>query len=821
MSILKLCGLHTRSRDCASSLHLTSSRQSRLPGASLPPTLALVLFAATTPLSAQTSAPPAQGPSQLEPVVVSPPKPRSTAPRFGDSSKGAPKRTRQSAPTTAKLLPQSAANAGPPATPLNTNVVAGSSNLLGLTVFQTPASVQVVDQQTMREQGYRTTPETAQGAVGVLAVDAAGAPAGFSMRGFSFGEVTVLYNGIWIGSQSITSRVMDTANLAQVEFVKGPLSLMSGLATIGGSANYVSRQPTTAPIRSELDTSIDTLGTYRTHFGSGGSTAVPGLDYRFDVSSSKIDSFIDGAYQNLNNVSGQLNYRPNDSFKVFGAFDYNQENGHAYWGTPLTTTAFSGPYSTHSVVSGTASNVFFAANPGDPTAVFGPVTVDSRTLTTNYNVANNSIGAHELWLRGGFEWTPNDEVTIRNQAYEYGAKRHWFDSETYAFNTATSLIDRDRFFVTHKQQVVGDNTDLLWNSSFFGMENSFAARLQVQRNDIQFAQEGNPNAFPADSVTVLDPDPGLYGVPEPNYRNSRLDTVAGTIEDRLKITPMLSLIGGIRVENFALSRDGINFDGTIPAGQPFTTTWTLVSYRAAYTFEPIKGLLFYSMYATAYDPAAAGIFSVTPGTTLALTSARIYETGVKALSPDKRAEFTVSAYDIDQQNVYVALTNAISTLAGDVRSKGIEFAAAVRPIDNLKLWGNIALTEAYYGNFDVWTGNTPSNVAPVIINAGASYRFDWWRWPVAIGGAGRHVGQRYLFEDDLTAMLPYTTADLFAFVDIPGRDLWWQGLEKMRVTFRVRNVTNTVYAAWSDPGYPDQVYLGAPRTFELSASARW
>ena len=218
--------------------------------------------------------------------------------------------------------------------------------------------------------------------------------------------------------------------------------------------------------------------------------------------------------------------------------------------------------------------------------------MDSRTLTTNYNVADNSVGAHELWLLGGFELALNNDITIRNQAYEYGAKRHWFDSETYAFDLGTSMIDRDRFFVTHKQQVVGDNTDLLWNSSFFGMENSFAARLQVQRNDIQFAQEGNPNAFPADSVSVLDPDPGLYGVPEPNYRNSRLDTVAGTIEDRLKITPMLSLIGGIRVENFALSRDGINFDGTIPAGQPFTTTWTLVSYRAAYTFEPIKGLLF-------------------------------------------------------------------------------------------------------------------------------------------------------------------------------------------------------------------------------------
>jgi iron complex outermembrane recepter protein len=781
----------------------------------------LALLCCVAPASSQTGANVDQKSTELPQTIVSPDrsakpkqsgKPAVTAARPAPSpSAPAPSSSRSSAP---------AGSASGSPTPLNSNVVAGSASLLGLTVFQTPASVQVVSQQTMREQGYRTTPETAAGAVGVLAVDVAGAPAGFSMRGFSFGEVTTLYNGIWIGPQSITSRVMDTANLAQVEFVKGPLSLMSSLAAIGGSVNYVSRQPTTGPISSELDTSIDTLGTYRTHFGSGGSTTVPGLDYRFDVSSSKINSFIDGAYQNLNNVSGQLNYRVNDSFKVFGAVDYNQDNGHAYWGTPLTTTAFSGPYSTHSVVSGTASNVFFAANPGDPAAVFGPVTVDSRTLTTNYNVADNSIGAHELWLRGGFEWAPSDNITVRNQAYAYGAKRHWFDSETYAFNTATSLIDRDRFFVTHKQQVVGDNTDLLWNSSLFDLENSLAARLQVQRNEIQFAQEGNANTFPADSVTVLNPIPGLYGVPEPNFRNSGLDTVAGSIEDRLKITPMLALIGGIRVEDLTLSRDGINFDGTIPTGQPFTKTWTPVSYRAAYTFEPIKGLMFYSMYATAYDPAVAGIFSVTPGTSVDLTSARIYETGVKALSPDKRAEFTFSAYDIERRNVYVQITNAVASLAGEVKTKGIEMAAAFRPVDNLKLWGNVAFTRAQYFDFDFFTGNTPSNVAPVIINAGASWRFDGWRWPVEIGGAVRHVGQRYLYEDDRTVMLPYTTADLFAFVDIPSKDLFWQGLDKMSLTFRVRNVTNAVYAAWSDPGYPDQVYLGAPRTFELSASAR-
>ncbi|WP_245286874.1 TonB-dependent receptor [Bradyrhizobium sp. Tv2a-2] len=759
-------------------------------------------------MSAQTSQP-------LNPVIVAPPPPKSNVTRRGPETRGAPKRVQRTARQVPPKPVPVPVPATPAPTPLNSNVVAGSASHLGLTAYQMPASVEVVSQPQMQEQGYRTTTETAQGAVGVLSGDAGGAPAGFSMRGFTGSQVNVLYNGIWIGPQAITSRVMDTANLQQVEYLKGPSSIMSGLGAIGGAVNFVSNQPATGPIRSELDGSIDSLGTYRTHFGSGGSTNISGLDYRFDISSSKVNSFIDGDYENLNNVSGQLNYRLTDSFKVFGAIDYKRDDGHVYWGTPLTTTTFSGPFSTHSVVAGSAINTFDGS-------VIAPVTVDSRTLTTSYNVADNSIGAHELWLRGGFEWNVNEDITIKNQAYDYGAKRHWFDSETYAFNTGTSLIDRDRFFVNHKQQVIGDNTDLIWNSSFYGMENRFVTQLSVSRNEIQFAQEQNPDDYPFDSVTVVNPDPGLYSMtPEPGIRNSRLDDAAITVEDRLKITPILALIGGVRVDDLSLSRDGINFDGTLPAGQPFTTTWNPVSYRAAATLEPVKGLMFYGMYATAYDPAAAGIFSVTPGTSLELTSARIFETGVKALSDDKRAEFTFAAYDIQLKNVYVALTNAVSTLAGEVHTQGVELAAAVRPVDNVKIWGNVAVTQSRYGDFDVWTGNTPSNIAPIIINAGASYRFDNWRWPVEVGGSVHHVGQRYLFEDDLTAMLPYTTADLFAFVDIPGRDLWWQGVEKMRVTFRVRNITNTVYAVWSDPGYPDQVYLGAPRTFELSASAKW
>jgi iron complex outermembrane recepter protein len=810
-------------RSRASASYPVTPKRRWLSASALPVGILLAVADASQPVFAQ-------GQPQLSPVIVAPANPKSSANHPANESRGTPKRAKRTARTAVKPVPTAQPTVGteavstPPGsattvvpTPLNGNLVAASASRLGLTVHDMPASVDIITQQQMREQGYRTTTETAIGAAGVLSGDVGGAPATFSMRGFTFGEVNVLYNGISIGPGNITSRVMETANLDQVEFLKGPSAIMSGLDAIGGSVNFVSRQPTTGPIKSELDGSIDSLGTYRTHFGSGGSTNVQGLDYRFDVSSSKIASFIDGDYEKLNNFSGQLNYRVNDAFKVFAAIDYKRDDGHAYWGTPLTTTTFSGPFSTHGVVAGSAINAFT----GD---LISPVTIDSRTTKTNYNVADNSVGAHELWLRGGFELKVTEDVTVKNQTYDYGAKRHWFDSETYAFNPTTSLVDRDRFFVTHKQQVIGNNTDIAWDSSFYGMENRLAAQLQVSRNEIQFGQEQNPDDFPDPdgSVTVINPIPGFYGLtPQPGFRNSKLDNVAGSIEDRLKITPWFALMGGIRVEDIRLARDGINFDGTVPVGQPFTKDWQPVSYRAAATFEPVKGLMFYGMYATAYDPAIADIFSVSPGNSVDLTSARIYETGVKLISDDKRAEATIAAYDIVRHNVFVALTNAIATEAGEVHTKGVELEGALRPIENLKLWGNVAFTQSVFGEFDVWTGNTVPNVAPVIINTGASYRFDNWRWPVEIGGSLRHVGQRYLSQDNLTAMLPYTTGDLYAFVDIPGRDLWWQGLEKMRVSFRVRNVTNALYAQYADPGLNDSVLLGAPRTFELAASAKW
>ncbi|HTD91255.1 MAG TPA: TonB-dependent siderophore receptor, partial [Burkholderiales bacterium] len=51
--------------------------------------------------------------------------------------------------------------------PLNNDAQADSASRLGLTPREIPATVEVIDRETMRTQGFRTVTEAAQGAVGV------------------------------------------------------------------------------------------------------------------------------------------------------------------------------------------------------------------------------------------------------------------------------------------------------------------------------------------------------------------------------------------------------------------------------------------------------------------------------------------------------------------------------------------------------------------------------------------------------------------------------------------------------------------------------
>ena len=748
----------------------------------------------------------------LPPVEVSPPvnqarKPATPTGRDGQRARrAAPNRTAATA-TRRKPGGQSA-----PQTPLNTNVVADSASRLGLIVREVPATVEVISAQTIREQGYRTVSEVAQGAVGVTSGDNPAEPSAFSMRGFTNSQINMLYNGIKIGPQNMTSRVMDTANLEAVEFVKGPASLMSGEGAAGGAINLVNKQPHTGPIRNEASFSYDSLNSFRTYYGSGGSTNVQGLDYRFDVSRASLNGFADDTNTKTLDVSGQLNYRISDNLKIWGAIEYREDRSKAYWGVPLVPIAFSGSHATTGIVSGSYVSNYNKTN-------LGPVTIDDRTFNTNYNVLDNRNVAQEVWLRGGFELKVAPDLTLKSQAYGYGAERSWFNNEVEAFNAVSNQVDRERFYVAHSQRLVGNITDLTWDTNIAGLDNRFVAT--VAASDLDFVRPGAAN-FPGDSVPLVDPQRGYYGLLTTQQQTARIDNESLALEDRLKITRNFALIAGVRVEHIGLDRNSTDPNGVVKANFPFSQSWAPVTGRLGYTWDAAPGLTFFSQYATGADVSANNIFLLLPLQPLDLTTSRTYETGVKHLLWDNRAEWSFSAYDIQRKNVYAAAGGMQLNIAGRQESKGVELAAALRLTEALRVWGNIAYVNAYYADYNFaggsFSGNTPPNVPRVVANAGAAYRF-FTPWPVEFGVVGRHVGDRYNTDANTVTLNAYTIADVYAFVDIPKSV--FSAVEQTRLTFRVRNITDKRYAVWGDPFYPDQVLLGAPRTYEISAAFKW
>ena len=219
--------------------------------------------------------------------------------------------------------------------------------------------------------------------------------------------------------------------------------------------------------------------------------------------------------------------------------------------------AFSGPNATTGIVSGNHVSNYNGTN-------LGPVTIDSRTFNTNYNVLDNRNEAKELWLRGGFEWNFTSDLTLKSQMYGYGAKREWFNNEVEAFNSVSNLVDRERFFVAHDQKLIGNITDLTWNSNIAGMDNRLVTTFAA--SNLDFVRPGAAN-FPGDQVSLVDPVRGTYGLLTTQRQTARIDNESLLIEDRLKVTRTFALIGGVRVEHIGLDRNSTTV--TAPSAPAF------------------------------------------------------------------------------------------------------------------------------------------------------------------------------------------------------------------------------------------------------------
>ena len=717
----------------------------------------------------------------LDPVVVTNPTPVAN-PRRSDnrnasrSTRGSKKR----AATAAATPPSATVPTSPAAAPtLTLNQTAGSGSRLNMTRLETPASVEIINAETIAERGQHSVIDAVtQNATGFTASPAPGnGGLSFNTRGFT-GNSTVmtLYDGtrLYVGAGTLTFP-FDTWSAQRIEVLRGPASVMYGEGAIGGAINVISKMPL-AVQRNESEVSVDSNMTKRLAVDSGGPISKD-VSYRVTAIGNMSDGWVDRNETSNVAVSAAVRVQASDTLAWTLSTDYGDRSPSRYFGTPL--------------INGR---------------------IDESLRFKNYNVGDSNIRYRDSWNQLRTEWQVTDSITIHNALYYLNSRRHWRDVETYAWNKNTGLIDRSSYIeIFHNQQQVGNRMDATFRGHVLGMKNEFVAGFDVNR--IDFTHTNNSPYSGASSVNPWSFDPGVFLSPIPTVPsfNTVTNQYALFAENRLWLTDRWTLIGGVRQDEPTINRNDL-----ITPANGFVKSFSATSWRVGTVYNPVKDLALYGQYSTAVDPVGNLITLARTQKDFQLSTGKQVEVGIKQSFWQGRGEWTLAGYQIVKNNLLARDPNnpALTQQIGQQSSRGVEASIGLVLDYGWRIDANAAWLRAKYDDFVQsvngvavnFAGNVPVNVPQQVSNIWLTWAFapNW-----SVNGGVQIVGKTFADNANTLARPAY---------NLVNGGVQWKPDPNTTLSLRVYNLFDTIYAT---SGNTTQWLLGMPRTAELALNVKF
>lgn len=199
-----------------------------------------------------------------------------------------------------------------------------------------------------------------------------------------------------------------------------------------------------------------------------------------------------------------------------------------------------------------------------------------------------------------------------------------------------------------------------------------------------------------------------------NNFNQTTESLAAYGQATIKIVPTLSLSLGARYTHD--KKDGRSLTNRYAlAGAIFFTNEDTalrinkgrLTYRANLTWKPTSSIMAFATYSTGFK---SGGFNSTDNGNAALGQLRVlkpetvesYEAGVKTNWLDRRLQFDAVIYQMNIKNFQDRSFNGNSfsvVNAGDIRNRGVEIDAAVRPIPNLRMNASVAYLDSKFTSY--------------------------------------------------------------------------------------------------------------------------
>ncbi|MFC4313629.1 TonB-dependent receptor [Steroidobacter flavus] len=674
---------------------------------------------------------------------------------------------------------------------LDEPVLTGSR--LGIDAFDLPASVSVISHELIQLRGARTAMEAIESAVGMTGGTSVGSIPNYATRGFSGNDITVMRDGIRQNTASQSSRPLDSFLFERIEVLKGPASLLYGEGAVGGAINYVSKLPDDTT-KAEIMATVGSWNTYRTGFGVGGPSGVDKLYYRFDVSQTQSDGYVDDSGYDYTAAAAALRYDATDDTTLTLQSTFLKDSVSSYYGTPLVYDA---------VIDQTGAQAVRRANSATDRLV--NARIDGRTRRLSYDNIDNWSKADNSFTRFIVDSNLSERWTLRNETYVATQHMDWRNTESTVWNPASQLVERGSFFLIYRNDLqIGNRVDLRWSGTLAGRPNTFLIGALYDNNEqIRNSGQTLPASPTPANVPLVGFDRG-YG-PDVHYQRTvkvTTENAAVYVENIYEPVQRLKVVGGLRYEQIDVERKSyVGLD-------PYTKSYDPITGRLGVIFEASDALNLYASYSRAAQPVSQLVSLTVTQDNFSLQKGAQYEVGAKASVHG--TDLTLALFDIEKKDVLTTNADRVSSQIGKQVSQGAELAVAFTlpgefRIDTHAAWTWKAEYEDFFENLTNGgvlsrEGNTPANVAKFV--AGLFIVKPLGDWEFTAGA--RHVGERQANTNNGIQLDAYTTFD--ASVGYRWNDA--------QIVLRGRNLSDEEYAEWAS-GSGLMVRLADPRSVEL------
>ncbi len=524
-----------------------------------------------------------------------------------------------------------------------------------------PQSVQIISRRAMDQMQVIRLDDAMRNVSGVTMETGFGGRTDiFQIRGFRTSTESIFKNGF----RNSVRTFRETANIQQIEVMKGPASVLYGISDPGGMVNITTKKPTAYTFH-DVQLTANSFGQYR-----------PAIDFGGALNENK-----------------SLKYRLNAVF----------ENGDTYRDFVSTKRFFVAPALTYDFSERTSLTVEAEYLDHDQASDRGIVSFNKviADVPTNRSIGEpDNVGRHQNRLvQYNLQHRFNDIFSLRH------ASNFTYSSEERKIVEVAGVLKNDdtNSKVTRRMQ---DQYNFERN---FATQNELYATFKTGSAfehktvaGVEFARSMFDIWYNRGSYDTLDIyNPQYSRLPKPaklafgdDYRDNT--TLTGFyVQDFLSISQKLKVLVGARFDIWDFKNVDQVLDKKTNTFTAVTTTQSNTSFnpRAGVLYEVYGPLSVYGNWSKGFQPEVG---RTKEGETFEPTTSDLYEAGIKSGLMNDRINVKAAYFNITRRNVAVTdpTDNAYQMQIGKVRSEGFEADVTGELLTGLNVIATYSYTDA-------------------------------------------------------------------------------------------------------------------------------